>query len=174
MIRAARFLAALGVVALSVACSAGASAPPVAEVAEICGAEFCVGYPAGWEPAEVGVGFISFSHPDVPSAVATVGSVNMEAVVNNAGGSWPVAARDVVDHLWRLLDGGQAELLRVDLTPDRSYDSVGRIEGGRLWHRLVPITATRAWGVEMRAPNASWESHAAVFRQNLVLLETGA
>ena len=153
-------------------CSAGLEAPAAGDPSEACIVDFCVAYPAGWEVVESGDRFISFVFSDADTVVATVGRVNLEGIATNAGASWPQPARDVVELLWSLLDGGEAELARVDLVRGGSLDSWGFISSGRLWHRLVPISASRGYGIEVRAPNASWEPHADVFRSGLVVLNT--
>ncbi len=160
-------------VALLVAgCSDGAAAPELSESIQTCNPDFCVDYPSGWTVVETGERFISFAHDAQEGILATVGRVNLEGITVNAGGAWPVPARDVVDLLWDLLDGGEAELARVDLVEGGALDSWGFISGGRLWHRLVPISASQGYGIEIRGPNASWESHADVFRGNLVVLNS--
>lgn len=113
---------------------------------------------------------MSFSHPDSEELVATVGRVNLEGIAVSAGAVWPVPAREVVELLWSLLDGGEAELGTATLVEDGSYDSRGFVSTGRLWHRLIPVTASRGFGIEVRAPNSSWEEHADVFRQGLEVL----
>ncbi len=36
-----------------------------------------------------------------------------------------------------------------------------------MWHRLAPVGGERGIGVEVRAPNSSWEPHADVFLDGL-------
>lgn len=156
------------------ACSNGIEGPAVGEVAEACVSEFCIDYPVDWEVVELGEEFISFRYPSAEGVVATVGRVNMEGVVVNAGGDWPQPARTVVDHLWSLLDGGEAELAARGLVVGGAIDSWGFISSGRLWHRLVPVTSSVAIGVEVRGPNNTWEDHADVFRQSVRVLNTGS
>ena len=151
------------------ACSSGPPAPPIAAIANVCASEICVDYPDGWDVAEVGGNFISFTNPASSEVVATVGPVNMEAVVAGAGGAWPQAPRNVVDDLWRLIDGGEAELVQVELAAGGALDSWGLISTGRMWHRLVPLTATEAWGIEIRGPDGDWEPHADVFRRGFTV-----
>ena len=157
---------------LLVSCSGSTAAPPVGESIQACNPDFCIDYPEGWTIIETGDRFISFENDVAEGILATVGRVNMEGITVNAGGAWPLPARDVVELLWDLLDGGEAELARVDLVEGGSLDSWGFIEGGRLWHRLIPISASRGYGIEVRAPNAGWEAHADVFRGNLIVLNS--
>jgi len=157
-------------VLLAVSCSNGPTAPMVGAATQACNPDFCIDYPEGWTVIETGDQFISFKHDEAEGILATVGRVNMEGIVVNAGGAWPLPARDVVELLWDLLDGGGAELARVDLVEGGSLDSWGLIEGGRLWHRLIPTSASQGYGIEVRAPNAGWEPHADVFRGNLIIL----
>lgn len=168
--RFGRLLAMLALVAAS--CSGGATAPVVGEARQACNQDFCVDYPEGWTVLETGDRFISFEHEAEDGVLATVGRMNLEGITVNAGGVWPLAARDVVDLLWDLLDGGEAELARVELVAGGALDSWGFIGGGRLWHRLIPVTASQGFGIEVRAPNASWEPHADVFRSGLVVLNS--
>lgn len=153
-----------------VACSGGPSAPDIEGNEEVCIADFCATYPTGWEIVEAGDRFVSFAHPMATDVIATVGRVNLEGIAASAGSSWPVPARDVVDLFWEILDGGEAELSAVSLVEDGSLDSQGFIGTGRLWHRLVPVTASRGFGIEVRAPNTSWREHAAVFRSGVRIL----
>ena len=48
------------------------------------------------------------------------------------------------------------------MLPDGSVESFGAFAGGRMWARLIPLDSTSAIGVELRGPNSSWETHAAV------------
>lgn len=170
--RAAKLLLAL--VALAVAVTScggsGVEAPPLGETRTACIDDFCADYPDGWVVAELGGRFISFTHPASPDVIATVGRVNLEGIVVNAGGTWPVPPREVVDRLWSLLDGGEAELGDVRLEAGGVYDSWGFISSGRMWHRLVPVSASRGYGIEVRAPNETWEPHADVFRRGVEVL----
>ncbi|NND02333.1 MAG: hypothetical protein HKN91_06050 [Acidimicrobiia bacterium] len=152
------------------ACGGGPDAPTLGATNDVCIDDFCVNYPEGWTVAEQDERFVSFTHPESSDLIATVGRVNLEGIAVAAGAQWPVAPRDVVDLLWSILDGGDAEVANVMLEQGGVYDSWGFISTGRLWHRLVPVTASRGIGVEVRAPNASWEPHADVFRSGLVVL----
>ncbi len=163
-------IVALAAAMLVASCGGGPNAPVIAATQQVCIADFCVDYPDGWTVAETGERFVSFTHADSADVIATVGRVNLEGIAVNAGASWPVAPRDVVELLWSILDGGEAELANVMLEQGGVYDSWGFISSGRLWHRLVPVTPSKGFGVEVRAPNSSWESHANVFRSGLVVL----
>ena len=159
-----------GVLAIcAVACGGGVAAPPIDATAQVCIDDFCVDYPDSWTVAETGERFVSFTHPESDDVLATVGRVNLEGIAVNAGAAWPVAPRDVVDLLWSILDGGDAELANVMLEAGGVLDSWGFISTGRLWHRLVPVTPSKGIGVEVRAPNQSWEVHADVFRSTLIV-----
>ncbi len=91
----------------------------------------------------------------------------MEGLITATGGTWPRTTDDVVRALWELLDDGNAELGSLRLLSDGSVRSFGTFGGGRMWHRLAPVGGERAVGVEVRAPNSSWESHADVFLDGL-------
>lgn len=164
-----RTLVAITLALGATACGGGAVAPPIDATDQVCVDDFCVDYPNGWTVAETGELHISFSHPESEEVLATVGRVNLESIAVNAGAAWPVAPRDVVDLLWSILDGGDAELANVMLEAGGVLDSWGFISTGRMWHRLVPVTPSKGIGVEVRAPNQSWEAHADVFRSGLVV-----
>lgn len=159
---------ALGLAAAG--CSDGPTAPAIDGSEEVCIDDFCAAYPAGWEVVEAGNRFVSFSHPRAEDVIATVGRVNLEGIASSAGGGWPLPAREVVDLFWQILDGGEAELSAVMLEAGGVYDSQGFISTGRLWHRLIPVTASRGFGIEVRAPNNSWREHADLFRNGLRIL----
>ena len=169
-----RLIAVLAAVGLAVgACGAsGPDAPAYTDLAQACTADFCVSYPAGWELTDSGDGFMSFSHPAGDGILATVGRVNLEGVATNSGLTWPAQTEDVVSGLWSLFDGGGAELERVELVDIGEYDSSGAISTGRLWHRLIEVSASRGFGVEVRAPNPSWGAHAEAFRAGFALVDT--
>ena len=139
-----------------------------------CTDAFCVTYPDDWS-VEVGDDYLSFTHPDAPDrARATVASINMEAVVIEAGGTWPASPEDAVRAFWTLLDeAGVGELERIDSADVDGIVSTGSWEGGRMWTLLRPTSSSEAVTVEVLAPNESWESHAAVFLSGLELLPTG-
>ncbi|MDJ0960415.1 MAG: hypothetical protein QNJ88_07135 [Acidimicrobiia bacterium] len=163
-------LLAVGALVLS-ACGAGAEAPPLAGSEQVCTETFCAQYPAGWNLVDRGDTFISLSHPDDPETLlATVGPVNMEGLVVANGGTWPQTVSGVVEAFWRAADGGEAELATSTILPDGSVESFGVFRSGRMWARLIPLTTTDAIGVEMRAPNRSWESHAEAFLDSVVVV----
>ena len=133
----------------------------------------CITYPDGWEVVEEGVGFVTFSHPDAPEqALATVGPVNMEALVENAGRSWPASIEEVVRSFWQLLEEADvATFDRLQRLTGGAFRSQGSYEEGRLWHLLIPGNGNRAVGVEVRGPNPSWQTHADVFFGDVVVFE---
>ena len=155
------------------ACGAsGPEAPNYTDLDQACTTKFCVAYPAGWEVIDSGDGFMSFSHPAGEGILATVGRVNLEGIATNSGLTWPAQTEDVVTGLWSLFDGGGAELESVELVAIGEYDSAGSISSGRLWHRLIEVTASRGYGVEVRAPNPSWDGHADAFRAGFTLIDS--
>ncbi len=132
----------------------------------VCLPEFCVDYPSDWD-IEVGEEFIALNHP--LGAVASVGPIDMQGVVVGAGGSWPADPTRTMELFWQLLDDlGDADLGSLRAAGD-GVDSVGTLDGRRLWHRLLPVAPPRAWGAELRADNDSWESHAAIIVDSLRL-----
>ncbi len=155
------------------ACSSGPEAPLVDGVDMVCIEPLCITYPAGWEVVEEGAGFIAFAHPDaLEQALATVGPLNMEAVVESSGGSWPAATEEVVRSFWQLLDeAGVATFDRMERLTGGAFRSEGSYEDGRLWHLLIPGSGNRGVAVEVRGPNASWQSHADVFFSNVQIFE---
>lgn len=169
-------IARLAVVILLVvaACSAGPDAPPVGAPETVCTGNFCVDYPSDWEVVEVGVDFAVFRHPSgEDEVIASVGQVNMELLATEGGRSWPQTTDEVVRAFWQLLASEDAELGALRLLVDGSVSSFGALKGGWLWHRLVPIGASRAVGVEIRGPNRSWEDHADVFIEGLTVVFDG-
>jgi hypothetical protein len=121
--------------------------------------------PDGWV-AEVGDTYISAFHELAPAdTFLTAGIVNQRAIVESSGGEWPAPTVDVVRAFWSLLESaGVGEFERSQRLVGGAERSWGRHEDGEMWHLLVPTGATAAIGVEIRAPNDSWESHAdAVF-----------
>ncbi len=147
------------------ACSSGPEAPLVDGVDMVCIEPLCITYPAGWDVVEEGAGFIAFAHPDaLEQALATVGPLNMQAVVEGAGGSWPAPTEEVVRSFWQLLEEADvATFVRMERLTGGAFRSEGNYEEGRLWHLLIPGTQSGGVGVEVRGPNATWQSHADVF-----------
>jgi len=150
---------------LLAACSTGPEAPLVDGVDMVCIEPLCIAYPAGWEVVEEGAEFIAFAHPDaLEQALATVGPLNMQALVEGAGGSWPAPTEDVVRSFWQLLEEADvATFVRMERLTGGAFRSEGNYEEGRLWHLLIPGTQSGGVGVEVRGPNASWQGHADVF-----------
>ncbi len=153
-------------------CGGGATAPVVAGLESVCGANFCIKYPGGWDIVDQGDEFISLEHPLAPEdVVATVGQVNMEGVLRASGSEWPQPAAAVVESFWGLIDGGGAELALLRPRRDGSVGSFGSFAGGRLWYLLAPIEGRRAVGVEIRGPNSSWSTHAEAIMDSLLIVE---
>lgn len=144
--------------------ASGPDAPAVDAVERVCSGELCIDHPTGWE-VETGPGYIGFLHPDAPEkAKATVAIVSMEAIATNAGTSWPAPAEDVARAFWTLLDqGGVGSLVTIERLTGGSIRTLGTYEGGAMWHLLVPLDGSDAIGVEVRAPNRTWDDHADVF-----------
>lgn len=159
--------------AAAAACSAsGPDAPEPQSAASVCGAQFCLEYPGGWEIVDQGDDFASFVHPaGDDEALATVGRVNMEGIVTAAGGEWPQLTEDVARSFWSIIDGGEAALATTESERDGSVRTFGTVASGRLWWRLTPTAFSEAIGVEVRGPNRSWESHADVFFEGLTILD---
>lgn len=161
----------LALLILISACSSGPEAPPITATEVACAPEFCIAYPGGWE-AEVGDTFISFRHPLAPeSALATIGFTNPEAVVTSAGETWPANSETVARAFWALLEETDvASFERLERLPGGNIRSYGSYQDGRMWTLLVPTDEARAVGVEVRAPNRGWESHADVFFSSVELV----
>ncbi len=137
-----------------------ASAPGPGPTQTVCNEEYCVDYPADWD-IELGADFVVLTHPEEPEAQASVGLVDMRGVVEGVGGMWPAGTEETVEAFWEALDElGSAGLSATEELDDGSVRSSGSFEGGRLWHRLVPLEPPEALGVEVRAPHRGWEPHA--------------
>ena len=162
-------VAFLALVVAVAACGGGPDATPVSDPELVCTDSFCAQYPADWEVVDEGATFVSFAHPLDPDVLlATVGPVNMEGVVTANGGIWPQTVSGVVEIFWDAADGGNADLGTLTVLPDGSVESFGAFGGGRMWTRLIPLDTTNAIGVELRAPNSSWEPHARVLLDGVV------
>ncbi len=154
-----------------VGCAGGPDAPEAVAGELVCNADYCMTMPAGWTVAERGDDYVSFVHPDSPDALATVGPVNMEALVTAAGLTWPTQPETVVRAFWQLLDeGGEASFDSLTFVGDGSVRSTGSYGSGRLWDRLIPLNGATAVGMEVRGPNRTWQSHADVFLDSLVVV----
>jgi hypothetical protein len=143
------------------ACSSGPAAPAVGETETVCNDLFCVDVPQGWE-AEIGETYLSFHHDLDPShTFLTVGMADMEAIVEGAGGTWPVPPQETTLAFWSLLeDADVGEFERSARRVGGAIKSWGTHTDGEMWYLLYPIEGSRAVGIEMRAPNDSWETHA--------------
>lgn len=153
----------VALVLIVAACSQGVAAPEPGDTETVCSDVFCVDVPAGWT-AEVGDTYLSFSHEaDPDNTFLTAGVIDQEAIVTSAGGTWPIATEGVVDAFWTLIDGADVgSFERSQRMVGGAVRSWGDHETGRMWHVVYPLSGSEAIGVELRAPNDSWESHADV------------
>lgn len=155
----------------AVACSAGPQAPTVNGSDLVCVESFCAGYPDGWSFA-TGTDFISFQidDADLIDVVANAANFDPQGVVEAVGGTWPAPTREVSEAFWQLLaEGSGASLDEIVVLDDGSVRSRGGFDGGVLWHRMIINADGSGVGIEMRAPNDSWEPHADVFLDGLVV-----
>lgn len=162
-----RWVIVLVVGVLGACGSSGPDGPVIEGVERVCHEGLCIDYPMGWE-VDTGPAYIGFQHPEAPEeARATIAVVSMEALATQAGISWPVPAEDVSRAFWTLLDqAGVGSLVKIERLTGGSIRTLGTYEEGAMWHLLVPLEGTNAIGVEVRAPNRTWEEHADVFFQN--------
>lgn len=147
------------------ACSSGPAAPEPTPTPVVCTDAFCLHVPDGWE-GEIGESHLAFHHElDPDNTFLTASMVDMEAVVEAAGRTWPIATDEVVRSFWVLLEQQDVgEFSRSERMVGGAIRSWGSHETGDMWFVLVPIGSINAIGVEIRGPNDSWESHAdAVF-----------
>ena len=158
-------------VVLLAACSTGPAAPAIDGVDLACSEGFCVTYPVGWA-VEHGDVFLAFTHEAAPGvANATISPLNLQAVVENAGGTWPAPTEEVVRGFWLLLEEGDSgSFERLERLTGGAFRSEGSHQDGRLWHLLIPGEGNRGIAIEVRGPNRSWESHADVFFSNVEVL----
>jgi hypothetical protein len=135
----------------------------------VCTAAFCLDVPAGWD-GEVAETFISFNHDILPDGTfLTANVVDLEAIVTAAGGTWPVPPDETVAAFWALLeDADEGELRRTERMVGGAVRSWGTHSTGEMWYLLVPVEGSVGIGVEMRAPNDSWEAHADVVFSSVV------
>lgn len=154
------------------ACSSGPTAPAITELDTVCNDQFCVDVPVGWE-AEVGETYLSFNHTLDPShTFLTVGVVDMEAIVEASGGTWPVSTEEATGSFWALLEEVDvASFERSARQVGGAIKSWGTHTDGEMWYLLSPIDGSRGVSIEMRAPNGSWESHADQVFASLVVNE---
>ncbi len=150
---------------------AGPVAPPVGQLETVCTGDVCVRHPAGWD-VEVGEGFLTFAHPADPAQIlGSVGKVNMRGLVEGAGGTWPAPPAEAARAFFELL--GETQDAGMDGDPqvlgDGSVAAQGTLEGLRIWYRLVPRDGEAAVGIEIRAPNRTWQGHADAWRDGLVI-----
>lgn len=117
--------------------------------------------PNGWG-GEVGESHIAFHHEVAPeSTFLTANAVDMEAIVTAAGGSWPATTEDVMAAFWSLLEEvDEGRLIRTERMVGGAIRSWGTHSTGDMWYLIVPVEGSRGIGVELRAPNNSWEAHA--------------
>ncbi len=166
--------AGLVLAAFLVACGGGPDAPPVGALEMHCGANFCIEYPQDWSVVDSADDYVTLAHPADPERImATVGQTGMEGIVEASGGTWPQPADEVVEAFWGLIDDGGAEVDSIQTLADGSVTSLGSFDGGRLWYRLVPLEGSAALGVEVRAPNSTWNEHAEAITQSLAAVPTG-
>lgn len=143
------------------ACSQGVTAPDIEGTETVCSDTFCVDVPDGWV-AEVGDTYLAFNNvADPDNTFLTVGIIDQEAIVTGAGRTWPVSTDDVVLAFWSLLESSDVgSFERSQRMVGGAVRSWGDHETGRMWHVVYPTGGSTGIGVELRAPNDSWESHA--------------
>ena len=157
-----------GIALIVTACSQGVSAPDIGQVETVCTDVFCIDVPEGWG-AEVGDTYVAFTHEaDPDNTFLTAGVIDQEAIVTTVGGTWPVPTEDVVRSFWLLLEtSGVGSFERSQRMVGGAVRSWGDHETGRMWHVVHPTGGTGAIGVELRAPNDSWEAHADVVFESI-------
>lgn len=162
----------VGVLLVATACSTGPTAPDVGSLETVCNDLFCVDVPQGWEP-EIGETHMVFNHSLNPNhTFLTVGVINMRAIVETAGGAWPLPPEEVTRLFWSLLEDSEvARFERSARMVGGAIKSWGVHDDGQMWHLIFPVEGSRAIGIEMRAPNDSWEAHADVVFSSLSVVE---
>lgn len=155
-------------------CSSGPAAPPVGAVSQVCTSAFCLDVPDGWS-GEIGETHIAFHHEILPEGTfLTANTVDLEAMVTAAGGQWPVGVDDAVRAFWTLLDdAGEGTFSRMERMLGGAYRSWGTHTTGDMWYVIVPVQGSVGIGVEMRAPNGTWEPHADVVFASVVPVRDG-
>ena len=153
-------LIALALVAVA-GCSSGVVAPELTESVTECTSGFCIDVPVGWTVTNGG-DYISAVHSlDPENTFLTAAPIDSEAIVVAAGGTWPATTSDVSRSFWALLEqAGVGEFERSVRMVGGAERSWGSHEDGQMWHVVFPVGATSGIGVEIRAPNDSWEAHA--------------
>jgi hypothetical protein len=154
------------------ACSSGPAAPSVTSTETVCNDLFCVDVPNGWN-AEIGESYLSFHHDLDPNhTFLTVGVADMEAIVVASGGTWPVSTEEATRSFWALLEEVDvASFKRSQRLVGGAIKSWGTHADGDMWYLLLPIEGSQGVGIEMRAPNSSWEAHADIVFNSLVVNE---
>lgn len=149
------------VAVVSAACSSGPAAPAIGQSQTVCNESFCIDVPPGWV-LDVGAGYVAANHElDSAHTFLTAGVINLEAIVVNAGGVWPAPTDEVARAFWALLeDAGVGSLERSQRVVGGAERSWGSHEDGTMWHLVHPTGGNSGIGIEMRAPNDSWETHA--------------
>lgn len=169
------FVVAMTAALLAAACASGDNdfgpeAPPLPAPATACEGGVCVDYPSDWAVIEQGDGFIRFAHSLFGgNALASVGRVSMTGLAKSAGVSGNPTVSETVEIFWDQVAGGEARLISQELLPDGSVRSEGTLPEGRLWVLIVPLDENDAIGLEVRGPNASWETHAGVFLDSMMV-----
>ncbi|MDA2978232.1 MAG: hypothetical protein O3B42_00430 [Actinomycetota bacterium] len=143
------------------ACSSGPAAPAIGESQTVCNDAFCIDVPQGWV-VDVGEGYVAANHElDGSNTFLTAGVINLEAIVVNAGGIWPQPTAQVARDFWKLLeDAGVGSFERSRRVVGGAERTWGTHEDGVMWHLVYPTGGNSGIGIELRAPNDSWESHA--------------
>ncbi|MCB1246458.1 MAG: hypothetical protein KDB69_04250 [Acidimicrobiia bacterium] len=157
--------------ALIAACSSGPAAPEVGSGERVCAEGFCIRVPDGWV-VEVGTTYISAHHELAPDTTfLTAGEVNQQAIAEAAGVVWPAPTPEVERAFWSLLESaGAGSFDRSERVLGGAERSWGTHDDGDMWHLLAPTEGTHAVGIELRAPNRSWESHAEFVFDSLVIV----
>ena len=158
----------VGIILILTACSQGVAAPDIGQVETVCSEVFCIDVPEGWT-GEVADTHIALHHEADPgNTFLTAGIIDQEAIVTGAGGAWPVSTDDVVLAFWSLLEGSDVgSFERSQRMVGGAVRSWGDHETGRMWHVVYPTGGSTGIGVELRAPNDSWESHADVVFESI-------
>jgi hypothetical protein len=111
---------------VAAACSSGPAAPAPEPTTQVCTDAFCMDVPVGWS-GEATDSFIAFHHDVLPDGTfLTANTVDMEAIVTAAGGTWPATTEQVVEAFWQLLeDVGEGEVTGIQRMVGGAYRSNG-------------------------------------------------